>query len=185
MVVSSLVPFAFCGRLNLDWIPMRMHSLFVFGIVFFASVGVSGALPAQGQPARNTGCRAGDSAALGRVATRFHRILSAGDTTGISSLLAPDLRVIEGGTVENRHQYISGHLSEDIAFAKAVKEERAPFTYTCDGNVAWLVSTSTSTGTFSGREINSAGAELLILSRSRKGWQIRAIHWSSARRQPR
>ncbi|MDQ6770990.1 MAG: nuclear transport factor 2 family protein [Gemmatimonadota bacterium] len=162
-----------------------MQSLFVFGIVFFASGGISAALPAQGPPARNTECRAGDSAALGRVATGFHRTLSTGDTTGINSLLAPDLRVIEGGTVENRQQYLSGHLSEDIAFAKALKEERAPFTYNCDGNVAWLVSTSTSSGTFSGREINTAGAELLLLSRSRKGWQIRAIHWSSARRQPR
>jgi len=120
-----------------------------------------------------------------RVAGRFHEILSTGDTTGIQALLAPDMKVLEGGGVENRQEYISHHLSEDIEFAKAVNEKKTSISYTCDGNVAWLVSTSTSTGTFNGRPIDSVGAELMILNRTTKGWKIRAIHWSSARRQPR
>jgi hypothetical protein len=162
------------------------QSLFVAGIVSSVWIGVSAvAAPPQEPPAGNSGCRASDSAAAARVATSFHRILSSGNATGMGLLLAPDLKVIEGGTVENRQQYLSGHLSEDLAFAKSVKEERGPFSYTCEGNVVWLVSTSTSTGTFSGREINSTGAELMILSRVGKGWLIRAIHWSSERRQPR
>ncbi|MDP9278804.1 MAG: DUF4440 domain-containing protein, partial [Gemmatimonadota bacterium] len=70
-------------------------------------------------------------------------------------------------------------------FTKAVKEKRTSFFYRCEGNVVWLISTSTSTGNFGGREINSAGAELMLLDRSSEGWKIRAIHWSSARRQPR
>ncbi len=130
-------------------------------------------------------CRAADSTSVMRAVGRFHEILSTGDTTGLSALLAPDLRVLEGGGVENRQEYLSHHLSEDIAFAKAVNEKKTSFSYTCDGNVAWLVSTSTSTGTFNGRSIDSVGAELMILSRTNKGWKIRAIHWSSARRQPR
>jgi hypothetical protein len=112
-------------------------------------------------------------------------MLSTGDTAGINALLYPDLKVLEGGTVENLQEYLSHHLSADIEFAKAVKEKRSSFTYRCAGDVAWLISTSTATGTFNGRDINSDGAELLILSRTKKGWQIRAIHWSSARRQPR
>jgi hypothetical protein len=112
-------------------------------------------------------------------------MLSTGDTAGINELLAPDLRVLEGGTVENLQEYLSHHLSADIEFAKAVKEKRNPFSYRCIGDVAWLVSTSTATGNFNGRDINSDGAELLILSRTQKDWQLRAIHWSSARRQPR
>jgi len=120
-----------------------------------------------------------------RVVGGFHEILSTGDTIGLNTLLAPDLRVLEGGTVENRQEYLSHHLSEDIEFAKAVIEKRASISYTCEGNVAWLVSTSSATGNFNGRAINSVGAELMILSRAQKGWKIRAIHWSSARRQPR
>ena len=154
--------------------------------VGIASAGVlPGLVLAQGQPAaRASACRAADSVAVIRVAGHFHEILSTGDTAGINALLAPDLRVLEGGTVENRQEYFSHHLSADIEFAKAVREKRTSFSYRCEGNVAWLVSTSTATGKFGGRDINSAGAELLILSRTQKGWQIRAVHWSSARRQP-
>ena len=120
-----------------------------------------------------------------RVVSRFHEILKTGDTTGIQALLAPDLRVLEGGAVENRQEYLSHHLSEDIEFAKAVSEKRTSFSYTCEGNVAWLVSTSTATGNFNSRVIDSVGAELMVLSRTQRGWKIRVIHWSSARRQPR
>jgi len=165
----------------------RKVSWLAVGIVSLGSTGTLAALvPAQGQPPANaSACRPADSTAVVSVARRFREILATGDTTGINALLAPDLRVLEGGTVENRQEYFSHHLSADIEFAKAVKQEQTPLSHSCDGNVAWLISTSTSTGKFKGRDINSAGAELLILSRTEKGWQIRAIHWSSARRQPR
>ena len=39
--------------------------------------------------------------------------------------------------------------------------------------------TSRTTGTYRERAINSAGAELMVLSRTADGWNIRAIHWSS------
>jgi len=130
-------------------------------------------------------CRAADSAGAVRVARAFDRILGTGDTTGLNALLAPDLRVLEGGSVETRQEYLSHHLFDDIEFAKAVKQEKTSFHYSCEGSVAWLVSTSTSVGSFRGRDINSVGAELMILSRSQKGWQIRAVHWSSARRPSR
>lgn len=123
-----------------------------------------------------------DSAAVARTAFQFHSALERGDTITIRKLLAPDLRVLEGGEVETREQYLAHHLAADIEFAKGVRETRTPVSYTREGNVAWLVSTSTASGTFRGREINSISAELLILSRTNSGWQIRAIHWSSARR---
>lgn len=166
--------------------PSRKVSLLAVLIVFLGSAGLlPGLVPVQRQlQASASACRA-DSVAVVRVASRFHEILATGDTVGLSALLALDLRVIEAGTVENRQEYVSHHLSADIAFAKAVKEKRTSFSYRCEGNVAWLVSTSTSTGNFDGRDINTVGAELIVLSRSQKGWQIRAVHWSSARRQPR
>jgi hypothetical protein len=168
--------------------PSRMKaSLLAAGIISLGAPGMlAGLVPTQRLADRSTSaCRPADSAAIVRVARRFHEILSTGDTAGINALLAPDLRVIEGGTVENRQEYLSHHLSADIEFTKAVKEESTSFSYKCEGNVAWLVSTSNSTGNFNGREINSAGAELMLLSRTPSGWKIRAIHWSSARRQPR
>ena len=164
----------------------RKVSLLGFILVLSAPRALSGLIPAQRLPAaRPSSCRAADSAAVMKAVGRFHKILSTGDTTGLNALLAPDLTVLEGGGVENRQEYLSHHLSEDIEFTKAVSEKKPSISYTCDSNVAWLVSTSTATGTFNGRPIDSVGAELMILSRTNKGWKIRAIHWSSARRQPR
>ncbi len=124
-----------------------------------------------------------DSIAVVQTVSRFQDALKSGDTATIRRVISSDLRVLEGGEVETRAQYLSHHLAADIEFAKAVRSERAVLSYTRQGNVAWLISTSTATGNFNGREINSVGAELMILSRAQKGWQIRAIHWSSAKRQ--
>ena len=164
----------------------RKVSLLGFILVLAAPRALSGLIPAQRLPAaRASSCRAADSAAVMRVVGRFHETLKTGDTTGLNALLAADLKVLEGGGVESRQEYLAHHLAEDIEFAKAVNEKKTSISYTCDGNVAWLISTSTATGTFNARPIDSVGAELMILSRTNKGWKIRAIHWSSARRQPR
>lgn len=111
--------------------------------------------------------------------------LEAGDTATVKTLIAPDLQVLEGGEVESRAQYFAHHLAADIEFARAVPSKRTVVSYTREGNVAWLVSTSTTNGNFRGREVNSVGAELMILSGTPEGWKIRAVHRSSARRQPR
>lgn len=154
------------------------------GTSSFAGPGPHAGRTAAPQPVKIASpCRSADSAAVIGVAKRFHEILSTGDTAGINALLHPDLRVIEAGTVENRQEYLSHHLAADIEFSKAVKEERSSFSSRCEGNVAWLVTTSNSTGRFGGRDISSKGAELMLLSRNSRGWRIRAIHWSSAKRQ--
>ncbi len=124
-----------------------------------------------------------DSVAIVRTAARFHSALERGDTTTISTLLARDLLVLESGEIETREQYFAHHLEADIEFARSVRGTRTVVSYTREGNVAWLVSASTASGKFNGRDINSVGAELMILSRITTGWQIRSIHWSSARRQ--
>ena len=165
----------------------RMRSPIAGVVLLFGATGsFATLLPAQGRQASSgSGCGAVDSAAVVRVAKAFDRILSTGDTTGLNAFLAPDLRVIEAGEVETRQEYLLHHLFDDIEFAKAVKQEKTSFHYSCEGSVAWLVSTSTSVGIFRGRDINNVGAELMILSRTAKGWQIRAVHWSSARRPSR
>ena len=125
-----------------------------------------------------------DSAAVVRAASRFHAALETGDTAAVKTLIAPDLQVLEGGEVESRAQYFAHHLAADIEFARAVPSKRTVVSYIREGNIAWVVSTSTTTGNFRGREVNSVGAELMILSQTPEGWKIRAVHWSSARRQP-
>ena len=123
-----------------------------------------------------------DSVAVVRVASRFHTGLENGDTATIKQLLAPDLRVLEGGEVETRAEYLAHHLAADIEFAKSVRSESRLTSYRREGSIAWLVSTSSAQGTFRGRAVDSVGAELMILSKTPSGWQIRAVHWSSGRR---
>lgn len=172
---------------NIKMTSLRKVSLLTLGLVSLGPPqAVAGPVATERESVVSAvSCRAADSTAVVRVANRFRQMLSTGDTAGLGALLAPDLKVAEGGSVENRKEYLSHHLSADIEFAKAVKDERTSFHYSCEGNVAWLVSTSTSTGTFGGRDINSVGAELMVLSRTPMGWKIRAIHWSSGKRQLR
>lgn len=129
----------------------------------------------------------GDSAAVAEVVREFGRRIAAGDSAGAAALLASDAIVIESGGVESREGYISHHLPEDIAFRKAVPAADVTFGITVHGDVAWAYSTNISRGQFESRAVNSAGAELMVLSRRKKskgrvpGWEIRAVHWSSRR----
>ena len=125
-----------------------------------------------------------DSADVARVVTAYHHALAHGDSTGALALLAADAVILESGGVETRDEYRSHHLPGDIAFAMAIPGQRTPFRITVRGDVAWSWSTSVTQGEFRGRQINSAGAELMVLARTPTGWKISAIHWSSRARRP-
>ena len=125
-----------------------------------------------------------DSAAVVAVIERYHQALSSGDSAGALALLAPDAVILESGGRETRAEYQSHHLPGDIRFAQAIRSVRGAVAVTIRGDVAWAASTSTTQGDYNGRAINSAGAELMVLSREADGWKIRAIHWSSRTRRP-
>lgn len=146
---------------------MNRLAMLTYGAVVIIALG-GRALPAQT-----------DSAAVISAMERFHASLAAGDSAAAMALLAPDAIVLESGSVETREQYRSGHLPADMAYAKSVKTTRRPLSVVVRGDVAWVSSTSTTTGESRGRPVNSAGAELMVLTRTAAGWRITAIHWSS------
>jgi ketosteroid isomerase-like protein len=123
-----------------------------------------------------------DSVLVLRTVAEFHQALSRGDSTAALALLAPDVIILESGGREDRDEYRAHHLPADIEFARAVPSRVGPMKVTIVGDVAWVSSTSETTGTFRERPINSVGAELIVLSRHQGGWRIRAIHWSSRTR---
>lgn len=123
-----------------------------------------------------------DSAGALAAVTRFHAALAAGDSTGALSLLSNDVMILESGGVETRDEYRSHHLPGDMAFAQAIKSDRLVRRVTVRGDVAWVTGTSTTTGDYRGRAVNSAGAELVVLVRTPQGWRISAVHWSSRTR---
>ena len=109
----------------------------------------------------------------------FHDALKKGDRGAVMALLAPDAQILEGGHAESRSEYERGHLASDIEFAQAVPSTRANVVPRQEGAAAWVTSSSRVSGSFKGRDVNSAGAELIVLSKTPDGWRIRAIHWSS------
>ena len=116
------------------------------------------------------------------VVDAFHDALAAGDSTTALALLAEDVVILEGGGVETKEQYRSGHLAGDMRFAQAVPAERGPMEVRSSGDVAWAWSTSVREGRMGEREIDSRGAELVVLRRDEGSWRITAIHWSSRSR---
>lgn len=125
------------------------------------------------------GAQSRDSLAVAEVVATLHAALAAGDSGAVLDLLADDVLVLESGATETRAEYRQHHLPADIAFARAVPGARTIVRITVSGDAAWVTSTSRTTGTYRDRPINSAGAELIVLTRESSGWRIRAIHWSS------
>lgn len=123
-----------------------------------------------------------DSADVLAAVARYQAALATGDSVTALSLLALDAVILESGGMEAREEYRSQHLPADISFARAVRSARSNVRVSVRGDAAWVSSTSTSSGEFRGRQINSRGAELMVLTREANGWRIRAIHWSSRNR---
>jgi ketosteroid isomerase-like protein len=125
-----------------------------------------------------------DSTDVVATVERYVNALSRGDSATALALLAADAVIVESGGIESREQYRSHHLPADIAFARGVPSVHSARRAVVRGDAAWVTSTSTTRGEFRGRQVNSTGAELMILSRESDGWKIRAIHWSSRNRTP-
>ena len=141
--------------------------------------------PVRAQEHQHQHAAGGDSAAVAAVVDRFQQALAEGDSATALSLLASDIVILESGGMETRDDYRGHHLPADIEFARAVRSVAAPLRVVVRGDAAWVTSTSTTQGNFRSRAINSAGAQLVVLTRETDGWKIRAIHWSSHSRQAR
>ncbi len=165
-------------------VQLNSRSTFVFLPLVAAIVAVVAGLAYSNNARAEIPVANPDSAAIVAAIDNYHDALSKGDSARALTILADDAVVLESGGIESRSEYRSHHLSSDMAFAKAVKSVRSPLTVIVDGNTAWTAGTSTTVGQFNGRAINSAGAESMVLTRTRDGWKIRSIHWSSRNRRP-
>lgn len=114
------------------------------------------------------------------VVRAFHVALSRGDSSAALALLAPDVVIYESGGVEaSRDEYRSHHLAADIQFSAATTREVVTQRSGTDGDLAWVLSQSRTSGTFGDRRIDSRGTETMLLKRTADGWKIVHIHWSS------
>ena len=162
---------------------MRLASSHILAAVLGLSVSVAPApLPAQHAPSHTD--TSSDSVDAVTAVERFRAALARGDSATALAMLAPDAIILESGNVESRAEYRRHHLPADIEYARAVPGTHKLAHAIIHGDAAWVSSTSIAQGRVKGRTINSAGAELIVLSRSngQSPWEIRAIHWSSRRR---
>ena len=122
-----------------------------------------------------------EAAEIKAVVEAYHAALAVGDAGAAVSLLSDDVIILESGHMETAEEYKSHHLKSDMEYSAAVKSVRKVIQAVVEGDAGWVVSSSEARGEFRGREINSAGVELMVLSKESGSWKIRAIHWSSRR----
>lgn len=119
-----------------------------------------------------------DAAAAIEVVADFHAALAAGDSAAAIALLAPEARIAEGSRIETVDEYRNGHLAADMAYAGAVERTRTVVAVSIYGDAAVVHSTSRTRGTFRDREIDSRGAETMVLLYRDGSWRIVGVHWS-------
>ena len=140
---------------------------------------IRGAALAFGMLLVPLGLSAQDAEAVAAVVDRYHQALASGDSDLAASMLTEDAVILESGGRETKAEYVDHHLPGDMRFAQAISRERSAIDVTTRGDVAWAASTNTTKGRIGERDIDSRGAELMVLVRTDEGWQITAIHWSS------
>ena len=147
-----------------------------FAMALILPVRASAGQEGSGVPAHD------EVAAIEAVVDAYHEALAVGDRDTAVRLLSAEVMVLESGGVETAEEYLSHHLAADMAYSAAVPSQRQVIEAVVEGDVGWVISSSSSRGEFRGREIDSAGAELMVLSKEAGGWKIRVIHWSSRSR---
>lgn len=111
----------------------------------------------------------------------FHAALASGDADAALTHLAEDVIIFESGGVESsRAEYASHHLKADAAFSAAVPRTLVSRTDGMQGDMAWVMSVETVTGTYRTRAISSRSVETMMLRQVNGQWRIVHIHWSSA-----
>ena len=116
------------------------------------------------------------------VAAAFHAALQGGDRQQVLALLAPDVRISEGGETQDRATYAAGHLGEDLSFLGTATVHPL-FTGSMPmGKTAMVASRSEIHASAKSQALTLLSTEILTLKNTGKGWLITRIDWSSERR---
>jgi ketosteroid isomerase-like protein len=114
------------------------------------------------------------------IVASFHEALSAGDRETALALLDPETIIFEqGGAEMSRDEYASRHLTDDLEFSRATRSKTTEQRSDIDGDTAWVLTRSETSGTFRGKKVALRNAETIVLKSTQEGWKIVHIHWSS------
>ena len=113
----------------------------------------------------------------------FHAALSSGERAAVLALLSPQVVIFEGGGAEmSRDEYASHHLDGDMQFEQNTHHEIVERSSSSEGDLAWVITRSKTSGTFREKSIDLVGTETMVLRRTGDGWRIVHIHWSSRKK---
>lgn len=114
------------------------------------------------------------------AAEALHDAMSAGDAARVQSLLDPNVTIMEGGNVERSlKEYAAHHLPADLKFMKGVTYKLERQTGDSSGDLAWVASEATLTGSSDGKPMALISTETLVLRNVGGSWKVVHIHWSS------
>lgn len=143
-------------------------------------------LPAVGfahEKAQPTAAASSSEAAVqeaAKVVDAFHDALKKGDKDGALKHLDDSVQIFEQGWVErSKAEYAGHHLGSDAEFSAATTSRRTARGGAIVGDLAYVISEGTVTGTFKDKAIDSVSLETMVLRGGADGWRIVHIHWSS------
>lgn len=110
----------------------------------------------------------------------FHAAMGKGDADAVASLMLDDAIIFEqGGAESSKAEYVESHLPGDIAYSQGMTDTISSRRSVVKGGVAWVMTQGRTTGAYEGKTIDRLTVETMVLKRTRAGWRIAHIHWSS------
>ena len=112
------------------------------------------------------------------VSDALFAALKRGDAEAVSSLLADDVMILEGGHAQiSKADYMAGHMVSDMAFLAEIQNEVLSREASEAGDIAWVTTHTRSSGFYKRKPINSASREFLLMKRTDGAWKITHIQW--------
>lgn len=112
----------------------------------------------------------------------FERAIVNNNHEAASELLSDRVRILEGGGIETKEEYLSHHFHSDGKFLSAMERKVESRSVFIEGNTAWVTTQSRLQGSYSDRQLDLTSLELAVLKKTDNQWKITALHWSSSAR---
>jgi mono/diheme cytochrome c family protein/ketosteroid isomerase-like protein len=108
----------------------------------------------------------------------FHHALAEGDRDAALALLHENATILEGGNLQTRDAYASGHLDGDMAFMQQVDAETLSRDVSADDSQATVTTRTRMTGEYEGNPVDTVSLETAALVATDSGWRISSLVWS-------
>jgi len=114
-----------------------------------------------------------------QVVRSFHQALKSADPKQARALLADDVTIYEGGSVErSAAEYAQHHMAADMAYLANMQVTILEHQVRISGDTAISISRSHTKGSYKGKTRDHQSMETIILQQQQGQWKIKHIHWS-------